>query len=149
MEEIDVAEMSLQDLAEKMRHIDIAILTTRMAGGSLAGRPMSNNGDVDYDGVSYYFTYEDAHTVDDIERDANVGLAFQGSAKLFQSNKFYVFVEGKAELIRDRARFAEHWTPDLDKWFEHGINTPEIVLVKVTAARIKYWDGIEQGTVSL
>jgi general stress protein 26 len=149
MEHVEHAEMSLQELADKMAGIDIAILTTRMAGGQLAGRPMSNNGDVKYTGESYFFTYEEAHTVEDIERDPNVGLAYQGSAKLFQSSKFYVFVEGKASLVRDKASYESHWTPELDKWFENGINSPNIVMIKVKADQIKFWDGNKNGRVSL
>jgi general stress protein 26 len=149
MEHAEHAEMSLEELADKMAGIDIAILTTRMAGGQLAGRPMSNNGDVKYTGESYFFTYEETHTVTDIERDANVGLAYQGSAKLFQSSKFYVFVEGKASLIRDKASYQAHWTPELDKWFENGIDSPNIVLIKVQAEQIKFWDGMKHGRVRL
>ncbi len=142
-----MADMTLAELAEKMKDIDITVLTTRNENGALAGRPMSNNGDVHYTGESYYFTEEATHTVSDIERDANVGLAYQGSQKLFMSNKFYVFVEGKAELIRDKASYASHWRPELDKWFEHGIDTPDIVMIKVKAERIKYWNGMEHGEV--
>ena len=149
MKHAEHAEMSLSDLAEKMAGIDIAIMTTRMAGGQLAGRPMSNNGDVKYTGESYFFTYEDTHTVEDIERDANVGLAYQGAAKLFQGTKFYVFVEGKATLIRDKPSFEAHWTPDLDKWFEHGIDSPDIVMIKVKADQIKFWDGMKNGSVKI
>jgi general stress protein 26 len=149
MNETEHAEMSLSELADKMADIDIAVLTTRMAGGQLAGRPMSNNGDVKYTGESYFFTYEDTHTVEDIERDANVGLAYQGSAKLFQSNKFYVFVEGKASLIRDKAAFQQHWNAELDKWFENGIDSPNIVMIKVKADQIKFWDGMKHGRVKL
>ena len=144
-----MADMTLPDLAKKMAHIDIAVLTTRGADGGLAGRPMSNNGDVEYNGESYYFTEEDTHTVADIGRDAHVGLAFQGSPKLFQGVSFYVFVEGKATLVRDKAGFREHWTSDLDKWFEKGIDTPGIAMIKVTADRIKFWDGMKSGDVTL
>lgn len=149
MKHAEHAEMSLGELANKMAGIDIAILTTRMAGGQLAGRPMSNNGDVKFTGESYFFTYEDTHTVEDIERDANVGLAYQGSAKLFGNSKFYVFVEGRANLIRDKASFQAHWTPELDKWFEGGINSPNIVMIKVQADQIKFWDGMKNGSVKL
>ena len=149
MKQPEHAEMSLTELAEKMAGIDIAVLTTRTAGGQLAGRPMSNNGDVKYSGESYFFTYQDTHTVEDIERDANVGLAYQGAAKLFGSSKFYVFVEGKASLIRDQASYQQHWTPELDKWFEGGIDSPEIVMIKVQAEQIKFWDGMKHGSVTL
>ena len=68
---------SLSDLSDKMREIDIAMLMTRTDGGAIAGRPMSNNGDVEYDGDSYYFTMSDARMVADIEADPTVSLAFQ------------------------------------------------------------------------
>ncbi len=144
-----MADLTFSELAEKMKDIDIAVLTTRGEGGALAGRPMSNNGDVNYTGESYFFTEETTHTVSDVERDPNVGLAYQGSQKLFVGNKFYVFVEGKAELIRDKASYAPHWRPELDKWFANGIETPDIVMIKVTAERIKYWNGMEHGEVVL
>ena len=142
-------QMTLPEIAKKMADIDIAVLTTRSADGGLAGRPMSNNGDVEYQGESYYFTDETTHTVSDIERDANVGLAFQGSAKLFQGVQFYVFVEGKASLVRDKTAFAAHWTKDLDRWFEDGIDTPGVVMIKVAAERIKYWNGTKSGDVTM
>ena len=43
-----MATTSLSDLAEKMRDIDFAVLSTRTEGGALAGRPMSNNREVDF-----------------------------------------------------------------------------------------------------
>ena len=52
-----MTQKSLADLATKMRGIDIAMLSTRTAGGEIASRPMSNNGDVDDDGDSYFFTW--------------------------------------------------------------------------------------------
>jgi general stress protein 26 len=134
---------TLSDLAEKMRDIDIAILSTRTEGGAIAGRPMSNNRQVDYDGDSYYFTWEQARTVGDIGRNPKVGLGFQGK------DGFYVAVEGDAMLIRDKSAFAAHWTPDLDAWFKDGVDTDGLVMVKVSAVRVHYWDGEEEAEVSL
>jgi general stress protein 26 len=42
-----MTQKSLDDLATKMRGIDIAMLSTRTAGCEIASRPMSNDGDVD------------------------------------------------------------------------------------------------------
>ena len=47
------AKLSLDQLADKMKGIDIAILSTHTEGKAIANRPMSNNGDVRYDGTSY------------------------------------------------------------------------------------------------
>ena len=144
-----MAEMSLADIAEKMRDIDFTILSTRTEGGALAGRPMSNNREVDFDGDSYFFTCEQMRTVSDIERDPHVGLGFQGKSGALGLRPFFLTVEGKAELIRDKARFEEHWTSGLDRWFEQGVDTPGLVLVKVHAERLHYWNGMDEGEVKL
>ncbi|GGD02478.1 pyridoxamine 5'-phosphate oxidase family protein [Aureimonas glaciei] len=142
-----MTDMTLEDLSKKMADIDFAMLSTRAENGAIAARPMSNNGDVEYDGDSWFFTYEEAHTVADIQRDAKVGLSFQGSKSLLGKPPLFIAVEGTAELIRDKAAFAEHWTKDLDYWFEQGIDTPNIVLIKVHASRIHYWNGKDEGEI--
>jgi general stress protein 26 len=109
---------------------------------------MSNNGDVSYDGTSYYFTYEQARAVSDIQRNPKVALGFSSKVGIF-SDGIYVAVEGNAELIRDKAVFQQHWTSELDKWFEKGMNTPGIVLIKVKAIRATYWKGREEGEFDL
>jgi general stress protein 26 len=134
---------SLAELAEKMRGIDIAMLSTRTEDGAIAARPMSNNGEVEYDGDSFYFTWERSRMVADIERDPRVSLAFQGS------RPFFAAVAGEAELIRDKAQFKAHWTRDLDRWFENGVDTDGVVMIKVHARRLHYWEGEEGGELTL
>ena len=68
----------MADIAEKLRDIDFAILLTHTENGDIAGRPMSNNRDVEYDGNAYFFTSEHARTVADIERDPKVALCYRG-----------------------------------------------------------------------
>jgi general stress protein 26 len=143
-----MSKKSLAEIATEMAGIDIAILSTHTENGEIANRPMSNNGDVTYDGTSYYFTYERARAVSDIQRDTKVALGLSSAAGLF-SEGIYVAVEGAAELIRDKATFKQHWTSDLDRWFDNGVDTPGIVLIKVKAKRITYWKGREEGEVEL
>jgi len=140
---------TLADLSEKMRDIDFCMLATHAPGGAIASRPMSNNRDVDYDGESVFFTTEDTHMVRDIGSDPNVGLSFQGKAGLFGVRPFFVAVEGRADLIRDRTEFAAHWTSDLDRWFKQGIDTPGLTMIRVRADRVHYWDGEEEGEAKL
>ena len=144
-----MVQLTLPQLAKKMKDIDFAMLSTRAEGGQIAARPMSNNGDVDYDGDSYYFTTDDTVMVRDIERDPKVGLSFQGSAGLLKQRPLFVAVEGRADLIRDKAQFAAHWNSDLDRWFEQGIDTPGLVMIKVRAERAHYWDGEDEGEITL
>ena len=139
--------MTLPELAKAMRDIDFTMLLTHSDGGEIAGRPMSNNAEVEYDGDSFYFSYEDTRTVDDIKRDPKVALSFQANTSLLGKPGLMVAVEGRAELIRDKAAFLEHWTKDLDRWFEQGADTPGIVLIKVHASRIHYWAGEDEGEI--
>lgn len=136
----ETRSIGLDEIARKMRHMDIATFTTVTDGGALAARPMSNNGDVAYDGNSYYFTFDASRTVADITRNPQVSLGFEDGDGL------YVTVAGQAELIRDKAAFQAHWVPDLDRWFAQGADTPGVVLVKVKANRVTYWQGEDSGT---
>jgi len=76
-----------------------------------------------------------------------VGLSFQAKAGMLGMKPFFITVAGKAEIIKDKAKFAEHWTKDLDAWFKEGIDTPGLVLLKVHAARVHYWDGYDEGEI--
>ena len=138
-----MSSKTLSDLAKSMKSIDIAVLSTHSEHGEIAGRPMSNNGEVEYDGTSYYFTYDQSRTVSDIQGNDKVALSFQGG------KSFHVAVEGRAKLIRDKAKMKDHWTPDLDQWFKDGLDTPGLVLIQVDATRVHYWDGEDEGEVKL
>lgn len=136
---------TLADLSEKMRDIDFAMLSTKAPGGAIGARPMSNNRQVDYTGDSYFFTTHDTQMVADIGGDPQVGLSYLGKSGLLGQRPFFVAIEGQADLMRDKARFAEHWTTDLDRWFSQGIDTPGLVLLHVRADRVHYWDGEDEG----
>ena len=144
-----MTDLTLSDIAEKMRDIDFAMLSTLTSSGGIASRPMSNNRQVDYGGDNYFFTLEDTGTVADIHNNPQVGLTFQGKSGALGMKPLFIAIEGRAELIREKSRFAEHWTKDLDAWFKEGIDTPGLVLVKVGAQRLHCWDGYEETELSL
>lgn len=142
-------ELTLASLAEKMKDIDFAMLSTYAEDGQIGARPMSNNRDVTYDGDSYYFTTEDRLMVKDIERDPRVGLSFHGRSGLLKQKSLFIAVEGRADLIRDRGAFADHWNSDLQGWFSDGPDTPGLVMIRVHAERAHLWDGDEDGELAL
>lgn len=140
---------TLAELAEMMKDIDFAMLSTVTEGGAIAARPMSNNAEVEYDGDNYFFACEDTRLAADLEANPQVGLGFHGKAGLLGMKPVFVHIEGRAELIRDKARFAEHWTRGLERWFEQGVDTPGLLLIKVHGARAHYWDGEDQDEIVL
>src|SRR5688572_24361834 len=110
-----------------MRHIDFTMLFTRAENGAAAGRPMSNNGDVEYQGDSYFFTYEHTDMVRHIERDSRVSMSLQGNKGLLGQPPLFIAIEAEAEVIRDQATFEEHWQSELERWFPEGTQTPGMV----------------------
>ncbi|MET0280732.1 MAG: pyridoxamine 5'-phosphate oxidase family protein [Steroidobacteraceae bacterium] len=142
-----MSDKTLADIAKAMKDIDIAMLLTHTEDGAIAGRPMSNNREVEYNGDSYYFTFDQTRTVSDIERDPKVALSFQGDRKLLGRPGMNINVEGQAEVVRDPEAFRQHWNSDLNHWFDQGADTPGLVMVKVQAKRVHYWDGQEEGEI--
>ena len=105
-----------------MAEIDFAMLTTRTDGGQFATPPMSNTGEVEYDGDSFYFSWDSARIVSDIGRDPHVALSFQGSAGLL----------GKPPPL-----------------VSQGIDTEGMVMIHVHADRIHYWDSNDEAKISI
>ena len=52
-------------------------------------------------------------------------------------------------MLRDKRKYAEHWTRGLVRWFGQGVDTPGLVMIKVHAKRMHYWDGEEEGEIKM
>jgi general stress protein 26 len=125
------------------------MLSTNGGSGRISSRPMSNNGDVEYDGDSWFFSFDGTTKVSEIEGIDVVSLTFTAPPSLLGKPGIFIAIEGAAALIRDKAAFDEHWVPDRERWFPNGIGTQGLVLIKVVANSIQYWDGEESGRVPL
>jgi general stress protein 26 len=143
-----MSKLTLENISEKMRDIDICMMTTKTASGTLESRPMSNNREVDYKGDSYFFAYDDCSAAQEIKMDPSVGLSLIDQAGLL-GKSLYLSITGKADLIKDRAVMVQHWVKDLELWFKDGLDTPGLVLIHVKASRIKYWHGMDEGELSV
>ena len=135
----------LPAIAELLARLDICMLTTRTDDGALHGRPMSNNGAVEYDGDSWFFASADSRKVREIEADPNVELAFIDSREATWIN-----VEGIATIVRDDVAAKRRlWLDDLERWFTDGPDDPSVVLIKVRARHIDAWSKAGETTVDL
>ena len=129
---------ALRRVGELTRDIDICMLVTRAHGG-LRGRPMSNNGEVEYDGDTWFFSYRDTPKVEEIGADPRVELAYIATER-----GTWLSIEGSAEVVEDDERKRELWQKDLEAWFETGPEDDRLVLIKVRADLVHGWaDGEE------
>jgi general stress protein 26 len=127
------APADLATLAERMRDLDICMLSTASADG-VATRPMSNNGQVEFDGDTWFFARRDSAKVREIEAEPAVGLGYIASERAT-----WIAIEAEAEIVDDVAEKRERWFEDLRRWFEHGPDDPEVVLIRAAATRVRAW----------
>ncbi|EZP54336.1 pyridoxamine 5'-phosphate oxidase family protein [Sphingomonas sp. RIT328] len=144
-----MSKLSLHDLSKIMAKLDYTMMATRSSDGTMTARPMSNNGDVEYEGDSYFFAYQNSRKIADLRADPHVTLSYTGAAGMLGGPPLFVTVEGVAALIEDKAAFADHWTKDLDRYFPEGIDTPGVVMIRIDATTIRYWDGGDEGVISI
>jgi general stress protein 26 len=141
--------MTMEELSKKLGKIDFCMFNTNGESGRINSRPMSNNGDFEYDGDSWFFSYEDTRKISEIRRDSGVTLTFTAPPSLLGKPGIFIAVDGEASLVTDKAQFEAHWVKDLDRWFPDGIDTPGIVVIRVSARAIDYWDGEANGRIDL
>ena len=75
--------------------------------------------------------------------DKNKAIAADKAVQLFFSHpdkSSYLVVNGEADVILDKAKIEELWTPVSKIWFKEGKSDPNISVIKVTPASAYYWD---------
>lgn len=137
-----MAKLTLKQIAKHLKGLDYCMMTTGDARTSTS-RPMSNNGDVTYDGTSYYFTTSNTKKVRAIKKNPRISLQFVNMSVLRKN--VFINIEAKAELITDRELMEEHWVPSLRVWYPDGLETRGLTMIKAKATRIHYWAGLEEG----
>ncbi len=121
---------------EKIRELadDQICLFATVADGKIVSRPMGTSA-IDDDGTCWFMTRNESEKVEQIENDSEVYLQY-----LDNSKHHYLSIRGNAEVVYDRQKIEELWSPIVNAWFENGKDDPAIRLIKVTPAEGHYWD---------
>ena len=130
-------------ISNKMKELDICMLSTTGGRGVVSTRPMSNNRQVKYNGESFFFTDKNTQKVRDVTKNSSVNLSFTGKKGL------YIIVKGKARIIKSKELMEEHWVPSLEQWFKDGIDTKGLVMLAVKAQSIHYWVNYKEGEIGV
>jgi general stress protein 26 len=121
-------------IAEMIKGIKFAMLTTVEPDGSLHSRPMTTQ-EVEFDGDLWFFTRADTPKVWETNRHREVNVSFADP----DSHKF-VSASGTAILVRDQAKNKELWKPAYKIFFPAGLEDPELALLKISVNKAEYWD---------
>jgi general stress protein 26 len=135
-------EESIEKIRELTEGIDFCMLTT-MDGGVLRSRPMSTQ-QFEFDGDLWFFTSDNTHKIEEIEKDNRVNAAYSDP-----DDNVYLSISGKAEVVKDKAKIEELWSPVLKAWFPEGLDDPHLCLLKIPVEQAEYWDAPNSTIVQL
>ena len=133
---------SIEKIRELTHGIDFCMLTT-VDGGHLRSRPMSTQ-EFEFDGDLWFFTSDDTHKITEIEKDNRVSAAYSKP-----DDNVYLSISGRAELVKDRTKIEELWSPVLKAWFPQELDDPHLCLLKIAVEQAEYWDAPSSKIVQL
>lgn len=136
-------EEAIQKLGALIKDVKFAMLTTQTAEGHLHSRPMATQ-QLEFDGILWFLTSISSAKIDEVQQHHQVNLAYADA-----NDDKYVSVAGTAEILRDREKLEELWSPFHAAWFPQGKDDPDIALIKVTVESAEYWDVPESKMVQL
>ncbi len=126
---------AIDKLKSLVDHIMVCLFCTDLTtdDGSTC-RPMSAIKVCDQGNI-WFFSEKSSDKNEAIAKDKNVQLFFSHPAK-----SSYLVVNGEAEIIFDKTKTEELWTPAAKIWFKEGKDDPTISIIKVKPTTAYYWD---------
>ena len=122
----------LAHVAQLIKDLPIAMLTTIDADGSLGSRPMAAL-EMDAHGALWFFTDLRSPKVEHL-RVANLTFSDTAHAR-------YVSLSGRGEIVTDRGPIEALWTSAAKPWFPDGPGSTNLALLKFVPDAADYWDG--------
>lgn len=120
-------------VAELIKGVRIAMLTTVDGNGRLVSRPMTTQ-DVEFDGDIWFIGRRDSDLA------AQIGAGRVEANVAYAGSSSWVSVSGKARVVDDTAKLKEQWNRMADAFLEGGPDNPDNVLILVEGESAEYWD---------
>ena len=125
-------EESLKRLKEIVEDTRTAMLVTQV-DESLRSRPM-HTAKIESDHTIYFFTNKDSGKVDDIQSERHVNLSYVDNG-----GQNFLSISGTAHTVSDRKKMEELWNPIMKAWYPDGLDSPDLVLLKVVPNDAELW----------
>jgi general stress protein 26 len=134
---------AIEQLAELIADIPVAMLTTTAPDGSLFSRPMVNI-NAKFQGELWFFTRLDDPKVEEIRAQPHVNVSFSSPA-----HQQFVSVTGVGSIVQDAKRCELLWNDACKPWFPDGPRDPQLALIKIDVEHAEYWDANRNAMVAM
>ena len=134
---------AIDKIKELIEATAICLFATKLTQVPISARPMSTS-QVDDQGHIWFFSKNDSDKNLHIEEDDQVQLFYSNN-----SSSEYLSLYGHAEILHDRSKIEELWSPIVKAWFTEGKDDPSITLLKITPKEGYYWDTKNGKVISL
>jgi general stress protein 26 len=132
------APASENEKRDKLRKIlndaKTAFMVTRSSDGGMHGRPMATIQVEDNLAMLWFPTDRNSGKVRELAADGEVCLGYTNA-----TGSEWASVNGRANIVDDRAKIRELWSPIWKMWFQ-GPDDPNLALIAVTPVSAEYWD---------
>jgi len=129
---------AIPDIARLLKSIDTCMFATRGDDGELHARPMSNNGQVEWDGSSWFFAPSGGHLVAELRQNPEAVTTYRADDRFA-----WVALSGSARIVDDDEAKRRLWLDELERWFPEGPDDPGVSLIRVDSTAARWWT--EQG----
>ncbi len=142
----DIKNLAQNEAISKLQELTeaspVTMFCTNLSHIPFSTCPMSTQ-KVDDAGAIWFFSGSDSDHAHAIQDDNRVQLLYTNNG-----DYSYLTISGTAEILYDRAKIDELWTPLAKVWFQGGKDDPGLRLIKVTPQEGFYWDTKHGKTVS-
>ncbi|MEO7063523.1 MAG: pyridoxamine 5'-phosphate oxidase family protein [Dokdonella sp.] len=128
------ATADLRKLGELIDGIEVAMLTTHAADGTMVSRPLQTLA-FDTGGELVFFTGADSRKVSELTDHQDVNITYA-----HPRDQRYVSVRGKVRIDRDKATIDRLWSPVQKIFFPAGKDDPNLVVLHVRIRDAAYWE---------
>ena len=125
---------NVREIETYTRKIGVGMFTTRSGNGRLVSRPLQTK-QMEANGNLWFFTAMDSKKVHELEANSSVNISYSNPG-----DQIFVSIDGRANVVRDRAKIDELWSEAVDGiYFEGGRNDPDLALIRVVADTAEVW----------
>jgi len=131
----DAPRDGVRHVAEMIKKVPVAMLTTQRQDGRLVSRPIHTR-EMEFDGELWFLTSADSRKVEELRAHPQVNLSYANPG-----DRAYVSIDGRAEVLIDRRKLDALWNETVDSLYFDGKNDPSLILLRVVAESAECWSG--------